>query len=171
VRPVIPCLLAVYAAELGRGEWAEMDPFVDDASAARRLILQLADRRLRAKKGAGQIGFEDRLPLFVGQISSGSAGAPVPALLKRKSRRPNASFVLANSARTDAGLGHLRRHGQHVQPRRFGFAGDRRERFGPATGDDHRVTLTARARATSLPIPEPPPVQWRPFFAKAYRAG
>src|SRR3989454_12438860 len=35
--------------------------------------------------------------------SRGTAGAPVPALLKSRSSRPNVSFVFANSAFTDAG--------------------------------------------------------------------
>ena len=35
--------------------------------------------------------------------SRGTAGAPVPALLNKRSSRPNASFVLANRALMDAG--------------------------------------------------------------------
>ncbi len=41
--------------------------------------------------------------LSKGRSSIGIAGAPMPALLKRTSRRPNFSFVFAKSARTEAG--------------------------------------------------------------------
>src|SRR5204862_51836 len=41
---------------------------VDDAAAARRLVLHTLDRFLRSDEGAGQVGVHDRLPLLEGQV-------------------------------------------------------------------------------------------------------
>ena len=68
-----------------------------------------------------------------GTSSSGTAGAAIPALLNSTSSLPNTSRVLANSACTDAGVGHIAAHrkalppgftgrGQHLGQRRFAAA-------------------------------------------------
>ena len=61
---------------------------VDDAAAARVLVLHDPERFLRAEERAGQVHVDDGLPLLEGQIFQRHGGAPTPALLKSRSSRP-----------------------------------------------------------------------------------
>src|SRR5437899_183617 len=89
--------------------------------------------------------------------SSGTAGAPEPALLKRRSNRPNAAFVLANRAFTDRGsrtsVGILSIRAPSLDPSAAVLSRGSFRR--PATTTEY--PSPARATATALPIPVPPP--------------
>src|SRR3990172_2214844 len=87
VRPVIACFVAVYATEFGLGACAEMDPLL----------------MMRPPRGCWSFIILKASHCSYGRSSSGTGGAPMPALLNSRSSRPKISFVLAKRARTDAG--------------------------------------------------------------------
>src|SRR5260370_745171 len=90
--------------------------------------------------------------------SSGTGGAPRPALLNRRSRRPNASAVRANRALTDRGSATSARtltiRAPSFDPSAAVASNGSLRR--PATTTEY--PSCARPRATALPIPVPPPV-------------
>src|SRR5215510_2555490 len=91
---------------------------VDDAPPARRLALHHLDRFLCAQKHTGKVRRDDILPFEAwqnvvattfcqasnGKSSSGTAGAPIPALLNNTSSRPKVDFTVANSETIDSRL-------------------------------------------------------------------
>ena len=135
VSPVMACFVAVYGAENGRGEVAEMEPLlmirpprgvwscmIRNASCVQRnapvrLVSTTAFQRSRERS------------------SSGTGGAPMPALLTSRSSRPNRSRTAANSARHGRGIRDVARHGDRAAAD-LGRRG--LERLGSPAGQDHR---------------------------------
>src|SRR5262249_15464066 len=103
VRPVMACLLAVYGAEYGRGVCAEMEPLL--MIRPPRGVCSFISRIASCVQRNVPVRFTaiTRLHCSNERSSSGTGGAPLPALLNKTSSRPNASFVRAKSSRTDAG--------------------------------------------------------------------
>ena len=92
-----------YAAEYGRGVCAEIDPLLmmrpprGDCVFIRRIAAR-AHRNVPVR-----LTSTTRRHSSTGSSSIGTAGAPVPALLKSRSRRPKRLRIASNSASTEAG--------------------------------------------------------------------
>src|SRR5438445_9701929 len=103
VRPVMACFVAVYGAEFGRGAWAEMEPLLTIRPPRgcwffMTLIASCVQRK-------APVRFASTTDFHCSKVTSsrGTGGAPEPALLNRRSNRPNASTARAKSAFTDCG--------------------------------------------------------------------
>src|SRR5438093_6052548 len=89
--------------------------------------------------------------------SIGTAGAPVPALLKGRSKRPNISLILLKSARTACGLltsvgtTSIRPSECFLSPAVFSNSWTRR----PANTTAHPFSWKARLTARPIPLPAP----------------
>src|SRR5256886_10345923 len=158
VKPVIACFVAVYGAEFGRGAWADMEPLLTIRPPRgcwffMTLIASCVQRK-------APVRFASTTDFHCSKVrsSSGTLGAPEPALLKRRSNRPKTSTVWAKRALTELG-----------SPTSVGTLSILAPSFDPSTavassGSLRRPATTteypspARARATDLPIPVPPPV-------------
>jgi hypothetical protein len=114
VSPVMACLVAVYRARSWARRMRGYGAIVDDAPAARRLHFHEPDGFLRAQKRAGQIDAHHRAPLLVGEILHGMPGAPMPALLKSRSSRPNASLRFGEERAHGFGIADIGGHGEHA---------------------------------------------------------
>src|SRR5215813_11085470 len=88
VRPVIACFVAVYAAEFGRGVWAEIEPLlmIRPPLGDWRFISAIA--RWAHRKAPVRLVSTTRRQRSNVSSSSGTAGAPIPALLNSRSMRP-----------------------------------------------------------------------------------
>ncbi len=102
-----------------------------------------------------------------GRSSSGTAGAPIPALLNSTSRRPKACLVLANSALTDSGSPTSVGHRQALAADRLALGGDLVELVGAAAGERDGVALLHQREPNGLPTPVPPPVTIATFCSSA----
>ena len=97
--------------------------------------------------------------------SIGTGGAPVPALLNSRSKRPNTSWILPKSARTGCGLltsvgtTSIRPSECFLSPAVFSNSWTRR----PANTTAH--PFSRKARLTARPIPLPAPVTTAIFSA------
>ena len=97
--------------------------------------------------------------------SMGIPGALAPALLNRKSSRPNASAVLAKSACTDAGsltsagTASARSPSAPASSLVFSSGSGRR----PASTTDHPSRSIASAQARPIPVPAPVIIATFPF--------
>src|SRR3989442_357676 len=103
VKPVIACFVAVYGAEFGLGAWAEMDPLLTIRPPRGSWLFMSLIASCVQRKAPVRLTSTTEVHCSKVTSSSGTGGAPEPALLKRRSNRPNASFVLANRAFTDRG--------------------------------------------------------------------
>src|ERR1019366_5404248 len=85
------------------------------------------------------------------------AGALVPALLKRRSRRPKASWVLANSALTEFGSVTSVGTGSILPPDAVADAAVRSSgsERRPASTTEYPAELSARETARPMPLPAP----------------
>src|SRR5438552_81185 len=91
--------------------------------------------------------------------SIGIPGAFRPALLNRTSSRPNISFVLANSARTDSGAPTSVGTASIFPPEVSSSAAARR----PASTTEYPADCNARAAARPIPLPAPVTIATFPF--------
>ena len=98
VKPVIACLVAVYATENGRGACAEIDPLLIIRPPIG--VCVFIRRMASCVHRNDAVKFVSTTVCHCSNVKSsiGTGGAPVPALLNSTSRRPNASLVLANIA-------------------------------------------------------------------------
>src|SRR5438034_7205172 len=103
VRPVMACLVAVYGAELGRGLCAEMEPLLMMRPPRGCWAFMIRNASWVQRKGPERLVSTTAFHCSYVRSSSGTGGAPMPALLNSKSKRPKASFVLANRLLTDEG--------------------------------------------------------------------
>src|SRR2546430_7803018 len=103
VSPVLGCVGPVEATERGRGACAEIEPLLmmrpPRGSCDFMILIASWVHRNMPVRLVSTTFFQ----VSYGSSSSGTAGAPMPALLNRTSRRPNASLVLANSAWMEPG--------------------------------------------------------------------
>src|SRR5579872_762817 len=104
VRPVIACLVAVYGAEFGRGACAEIEPLLMMRPPRGTWVFMSRNASWVQRKAPVRLVSTTAFHWSYVRSSSGTAGAPIPALLNSRSNRPRASFVLANSALMDAGF-------------------------------------------------------------------
>src|SRR5258706_316450 len=104
VRPVIACLVAVYGAEEGRGACGEIEPLLMMRPPRGSWSFMMRIASCAQRKLPVRFAFTTFCHCSNVRSSIGIAGAPMPALLKSTSRRPNISFTFAKSARTDSGL-------------------------------------------------------------------
>src|SRR6266508_4263604 len=102
VRPVIACFVDVYATELGLGAWAEMEPLLMMRPPLGCWLFMILKASCVQRNEPVRLMSTTAFHRSYGRSSSGTGGAPMPALLKSRSSRSNVSFVLEKSARTDA---------------------------------------------------------------------
>ena len=74
-----------------------------------------------------------------GRSSSGTGGAPMPALLNKTSSRPKVDFTVANSARIDSRFDTSVGTASACAPTRVDLAGDLVEHFLAAAGQHQAV--------------------------------
>src|SRR5713101_559263 len=93
VSPVTACLVAVYGAERGRGAWAEIEPLL--MMRPPRGSWSFMSRNASCVHRNMPVRFTSTTAFHCSKVtsSSGTAGAPRPALLKRMSSRPKVSLV------------------------------------------------------------------------------
>src|ERR1017187_6958237 len=99
--------------------------------------------------------------------SMGMAGAVAPALLKSRSRRPNASLILAKSARTERGSPTSVGTGSIVPPEGSPDAAVRSSSAArrPASATEYPAACKARLTARPMPLPAPVTSAILPVFA------
>src|SRR5947208_1070607 len=91
-----------------------------------------------------------------GRSSSGTAGAPMPALLKSRSSRPNVSLVRAKSARTEAGSPTSVTTASVREPGLASRTTDSRASLRrPASATAYPSLRRASAEALPMPLPAP----------------
>src|SRR5438552_16683857 len=103
VKPVIACFVVVYGAEFGLGAWAEMEPLLTIRPPRGCWLFMTLIASWVQRNAPVRFASTTDLHWSYVRSSSGSGGAPEPALLKRRSNRPNMSVVFANRALTDCG--------------------------------------------------------------------
>src|SRR6058998_983983 len=101
VKPVIACFVAVYGAEFGLGAWADMDPLLTIRPPRgcwffMTLIASCVQRKAPVRFTSTTVFHCSKV-----RSSSGTGGADAPALLNRRSNRPNVATVLSKRALTD----------------------------------------------------------------------
>src|SRR6516165_1379280 len=94
VRPVIACLVAVYGAEFGRGLYAEMEPLLMMRPPRGSWLFISLKASWVQRKGPERLVSTTACHCSYVRSSSGTGGAPIPALLNSKSKRPKVSFAL-----------------------------------------------------------------------------
>ena len=94
------CLVAVYGAELGRGTWAEIDPLLMIRPPRGSWAFITRNAAWVQKNGPLRLVATTVVHCFGVRSSSGTGGAPVPALLNNTSSRPKRASVASNSACT-----------------------------------------------------------------------
>jgi len=132
---------------------------VDDAAAARVLLLHHAEGMLGAQKGAGQVGLHDAHPLLVGQLLETDAAGADPGIVEqevdaavgvfhrgeqqRRSTPASETSVGTTSVRGGGALPSVAVFFQHV---------------APAAGKDDVQPSSKSACAEARPMPLPAPV-------------
>src|SRR6476661_125561 len=101
VNPVIACLVAVYGAELGRGACAEIEPLLMMHPPRGCWLFIMRNASCMHRNTPVRLMSTTVFHCSTLKSSRLMPGAPTPALLNSRSRRPNVSLTLANSARTD----------------------------------------------------------------------
>ncbi len=158
VRPVIACLVAVYAALWGRGVCADIEPLlmIRPPRGVCVFIIRTAWWAHR-KAPVRLVSTACRQP--AGEISStGPAGPNIPALLTSRSTRCHRCWTAPNSAATDSGT--VTSVGTARPAPDAAAAEDRVSRSGcsrrPAAATRHPAA--SRAWAMHRPRPDPAPV-------------
>src|SRR5688572_17606347 len=102
VSPVIACLVAVYGVEFGRGACAEIEPLL--TMRPPRGDCDFIARNAACAHRNEPVRLMSTTYFHCSNVMS-SIGPPpdTPALLNRKSTRPNRDVVRSKSARTEAG--------------------------------------------------------------------
>src|SRR5919198_1254089 len=100
VSPVIACFVDVYGAEFGRGAWAEMERLLMMRPPRGSCAFMILNASCVHRNEPVRLMSTTFFQVSNGRSSSGTAGAPIPALLYSTSRRPKASLVFAKSALT-----------------------------------------------------------------------
>jgi hypothetical protein len=154
VSPVIACLVAVYAALPGRGEWAEIEPLLM-IRPPRGACVFISRTACRAHRNAPVRFVSTTRCQSATEISSRSpGGAAIPALLTSRSTRPQRSRTASNSAATDSA--DVTSAGTTSAPPRDAAVSRRRSSRRPASAT--RQPSASSARATARPTPDPAPV-------------
>ena len=158
VSPVIACFVAVYGAEFGRGVCAEIDPLLMIRPPRGSWSFMRRNASRVQRNAPVRLTSTTRRHSSNVRSSSGTAGAPVPALLNRRSRRPKACFVVSKRPRTESGsvtsVGTARARGPSGPARATVSASASGRR--PASTTEY--PSPRRARAVARPIPDPAPV-------------
>ncbi|KKO82819.1 hypothetical protein WU86_00350 [Corynebacterium xerosis] len=154
-RPARPAFDAAYGAECGRGVWAAMEPLkmIRPPAGSCAAMARKAPRAVR-NAPVRLISTVSRKPSAL--ISpSGAVGPGTPALITARSRRPKSAAMPANSASTsDSSM-----TSQRAQLSASGDSAHTASRGAGVRPQMRTVHPSAtRARATSAPMPAPPPV-------------
>src|ERR1700730_1156594 len=165
VRPVIACLVAVYGAEFGRGLCAEMEPLLMMRPPRGTWLFMSRNASWVQRKVPVRLVWTTAVHRAYVRSSSGTGGAPIPALLNSRSRRPKTSLVRANRLPTDEGS---------VTSVGATSVRDSEAAIARAVASSRSLTRPARttenpssssARVTALPTPVPAPVTMAILFA------
>src|SRR5262245_5016040 len=167
VSPVMACLVDVYGAEKGRGACAEMEPLLMMRPPRGCWLFMILIASWVHKKGPVRFVSITVFHCSTVRSSSGTGGAPVPGLLKSRSRRPKASFVRAKSALIDAGsVTSVGTTSERAPDALFSVAvASSASLRRPARATAYPSFM--RASATALPIPLPAPVTIATLFVEA----
>src|SRR2546428_5691863 len=158
VSPVIPCFVAVYGAEFGRGEDAETEPLLmmrppRGTWAFMSLIASCVQRKAPVRL----VSTTDFHCSYLSS-SSGIGGAACPALLNNRSSLPKVSLARPKRFRTDAGsatsVGTATIRAPEALPSWAVLSSGSLRRPASSTAYPPRE----RASATARPIPAPAPV-------------
>ncbi len=167
VRPVIPCLVDVYATEPGRGVCAEIEPLLMIRPPGGCWFFMILNASCVHRKAPVRLMSTTAFHCSYDSSSSDMAGAPMPALLNSTSSRPNVSIVLAKSARTDSGTPTSVWTTSAFDGPAFPSAAAASSR---STRRPARATLYPASRSASaeaLPTPVPAPVTIATLFDEA----
>src|SRR3954470_16587940 len=157
VSPVTACLVAVYAAARGLGACAAIDPLL--------MIRPPCGRCLRITRKASRVHRKTPVRFTAttachsgnGTSSRSRAGAPMPALLTRRSSRPYRSTTASNNSRTLpsslTSVGAAYRAQGWPAPSRTTWSSASRLR--PASATVQPSAASARALAAPMPLPAP----------------
>src|SRR6266853_5607774 len=80
VRPVTPCLVAVYGAEFGRGAWAEIDPLLMMRPPFGVWAFMILNASCEHRKTPVRLALTTVCHWSYVRSSNGTGGAPPPAL-------------------------------------------------------------------------------------------
>ena len=140
VRPVIACLVAVYGAEFGLGEWADMELVVDYPSTARLLVLHDLDRLLCAEKRSGEIGAHDRRPLIEGHILQRNRWSSETRVVEQKIHPSERIHGPGEQDLHRIRVADIGGDAEHSRPELRPLRRRRLQRFLAATSHDDRVS-------------------------------
>src|SRR5436853_6288239 len=98
VRPVIACFVSVYGAEFGRGACAEMEPLLMMRPPRGSCAFMILMASCAHRNAPVRLASTTAIHCSYVRSSIGTPGAPVPALLKRRSSLPKVSVVLLKRA-------------------------------------------------------------------------
>src|SRR5438034_2638053 len=104
VRPVMACLVVVYGAELGRGTCAEIEPLLMMRPPRGSCDFISLTACCAHRNAPVRLTPTTALHCSYVRSSIGIPGAFAPALLNKRSSRPNTWLTLANSIWTESGL-------------------------------------------------------------------
>src|SRR5215467_5043223 len=158
VRPVIACLVAVYGAENGRGECAEIEPLLMIRPPRGSWSLITRNAAWVHRNAAVRFTPTTDCQSANDTSSSGTGGRPRPALLNSTSTRPKWLCACSKSRRTSAGLltsaATASIRDPSAAPSRTVCSSGPGRRPAIATAYPARPRASADAR----PMPVPPPV-------------
>src|SRR3954452_17725112 len=97
----MPCLVEVYGEENGRGACAEIEPLLMMRPPRGVWSFMMRKACWVHRKGAVRLVFTTPCHRASVRSSNGTGGAPMPALLNKRSSRPYVSITFANNAAID----------------------------------------------------------------------
>ena len=163
VSPVIACLVEVYGAEKGRGVWAEIEPLLMMRPPRGLWLFMIRNASWVQRNEPVRLVSTTARHCSTDRSSRGMAGAPIPALLNRRSRRPKTSTVRVKRARMDSGS--VTSVGTAVARPPVDPISDATSLRGSGRRPDTTTAnpSPARASAAARPTPVPPPVTTATF--------
>src|SRR6201982_3717041 len=102
VKPVTACLVEVYATENGRGACAEIEPLLMMRPPRGDWLFMILMAPCVHRNMPVKLVATTCCQVSNGRSSSGTGGAPTPALLNSTSSRPKVDFTVAKSVRIDS---------------------------------------------------------------------
>mmetsp|Transcript_20268 Transcript_20268/g.47331 ORF Transcript_20268/g.47331 Transcript_20268/m.47331 type:complete len:266 (-) Transcript_20268:1001-1798(-) len=169
VRPVIACFVAVYGAVLGRGLSADTDPLLMIRPPLGTCCFMSLMASREHKNVPVRFVPTHRSQASVGSSSTGTCGAPTPALLKSKSHLPKRSWICPNTFATSAASETLQEAHQHSscgRPsaccKRLAVSSSASMRR-PNRAMESKPAFLTKAIAAARPTPLPAPVTTATF--------
>ena len=165
VSPVIACLVEVYGDENGRGVWAEIEPLLMMRPPRGLWLFMIRNASWVHRNEPVRLVSTTARHCSTERSSRGMAGAPIPALLNRRSSRPKTSTVRVKRARMDSGS--VTSVGTTIARPPVDPISDATSFRGSGRRPDTTTANSSQARASAAarPTPVPPPVMTATFVA------